>query len=189
MLSLLDTFKQVEELAQNIFVKLIVEMQLQHLPRKCRSNFNTIYYQNINGTFTKGSRVCPNRYIAHFSRAFDIAVSFTCALINLTSHQLCLKWWYARLNWTVIKWNQVMFSDDSRFNLDGHYNLVHVWGPLAECLRLALCLQQHIIHTPGLKALVAITCNTRSSLILIDNIFTVQGQFIPCIQTTPLTAW
>ncbi|GFX33688.1 transposable element Tcb2 transposase [Trichonephila clavipes] len=35
-------------------------------------------------------------------------------------------------NWTAAEWNQIVFSDDSRFNLSSDGNCVRVWRPRGE---------------------------------------------------------
>ncbi|GFS53376.1 transposable element Tcb2 transposase [Trichonephila clavipes] len=48
-------------------------------------------------------------------------------------HQrLRLEWCRARGNWTAAEWNQVVFSDESRFNLSSYDNSVRVWKPRGE---------------------------------------------------------
>ncbi|GFX40915.1 transposable element Tcb2 transposase [Trichonephila clavipes] len=44
-------------------------------------------------------------------------------------------------NWTAAEWNQVVFSDEFRFNLRSDDNRVRVWRPRGEHLNLAFALQ------------------------------------------------
>ncbi|GFS62880.1 transposable element Tcb2 transposase [Trichonephila clavipes] len=44
-----------------------------------------------------------------------------------TYRRLRLDWCHARGNWTAAEWNQVIFSDESRFNLISNDNSVRVW--------------------------------------------------------------
>ncbi|GFU46877.1 transposable element Tcb2 transposase [Trichonephila clavipes] len=55
------------------------------------------------------------------------------------SHQRC----HAREDWTAAKFNQVIFSDESRFNLSSDDNHVLVWRPRGECHNPAFALQRH----------------------------------------------
>ncbi|GFS73960.1 transposable element Tcb2 transposase [Trichonephila clavipes] len=48
-----------------------------------------------------------------------------------------------RANWTAVKLNQVVFSDESRFNLSSDDNRVRMWRPRGEHLNPAFALQQH----------------------------------------------
>ncbi|GFV40850.1 transposable element Tcb1 transposase [Trichonephila clavipes] len=49
--------------------------------------------------------------------------------------------------WTAAKWNQVVFSDESRFNLSSDVNCVRVWRPCGERLNPAFALQRHTAPT------------------------------------------
>ncbi|PRD34998.1 UNVERIFIED_CONTAM: hypothetical protein NCL1_12841 [Trichonephila clavipes] len=61
---------------------------------------------------------------------------------TLPSHlRLLLEWCCARGNWTAAEWNQVVFSDKSRFNLTSDGNCVRMWGPQGEGLNPDLALQ------------------------------------------------
>ncbi|GFV28570.1 transposable element Tcb2 transposase [Trichonephila clavipes] len=58
-----------------------------------------------------------------------------------THQRLRLEWYHARGNWTAAEWNQVVFSNESRFNLNSENNRVHVWRPRGERLNPAFSLQ------------------------------------------------
>ncbi|GFT11469.1 transposable element Tcb1 transposase [Trichonephila clavipes] len=51
-----------------------------------------------------------------------------------------LEWSSTRRNWTAAEWNQVVFSDESRFNLCSDDNRVRVWRPRGERLNHAFAL-------------------------------------------------
>ncbi|GFX58525.1 transposable element Tcb2 transposase [Trichonephila clavipes] len=55
-----------------------------------------------------------------------------------THRRLCLEWFHARGNWTTVEWNQVVFSDESRFNLGSDDHCVRVWRPRGKRLNPAL---------------------------------------------------
>ncbi|GFS84836.1 transposable element Tcb1 transposase [Trichonephila clavipes] len=63
-------------------------------------------------------------------------------LLSLTPtyRRLRLEWCHARGNWTAAEWNQVVFSDESRFNLSSDDNRVRVWRPRGERLNPAFLL-------------------------------------------------
>ncbi|GFV36507.1 transposable element Tcb1 transposase [Trichonephila clavipes] len=59
-------------------------------------------------------------------------------------------WRHALGNWTAAEWNQVIFSDESRFNLDSDDNCVRVWRPHGEHFNPAFALQRHTTFTAGI---------------------------------------
>ncbi|GFX88851.1 transposable element Tcb2 transposase [Trichonephila clavipes] len=61
-----------------------------------------------------------------------------------THRRLRLEWCRARGNQTAAEWNQVVFSDESRFNLSSDDNRVHVCRPRDERLNPAFVYS----HTP-----------------------------------------
>ncbi|GFX65703.1 transposable element Tcb2 transposase [Trichonephila clavipes] len=64
-----------------------------------------------------------------------------------TYRRLRLEWHRARGNWTAAEWNQVVFSDESRFNLSSDDNSVRVWRPHGEHLNPVFALQRHTAPT------------------------------------------
>ncbi|GFW69671.1 transposable element Tcb2 transposase [Trichonephila clavipes] len=80
-----------------------------------------------------------------------------------THRSLRLEWCCARGNWTAAEWNQVVFSDESRFNLSSD----RLWSPRGEGLNPAFALQQHTTPTAGVMIWGAVSYNTRSPLELI----------------------
>ncbi|GFU18360.1 transposable element Tcb2 transposase [Trichonephila clavipes] len=62
-------------------------------------------------------------------------------VLPLTPSHRCLrlKWCRARGNWTAAEWNQVVISDETRFNLSSDDNRVRVWRPRGERLPSCLC--------------------------------------------------
>ncbi|GFU05378.1 transposable element Tcb2 transposase [Trichonephila clavipes] len=87
--------------------------------------------------------------------------------LTLTHRRLSLEWCHARGNWTAAEWNQVVFSDESRFNLSSDHNRVCVWRLGGECHNPVFALQRHTAPTAGVMVWGAIACNTRSPLLLI----------------------
>ncbi|GFV66058.1 transposable element Tcb2 transposase [Trichonephila clavipes] len=69
---------------------------------------------------------------------------------------------------------QVIFSDESRFNLSSEDNRVRVWRPRGERLNPAFALKQHTTPTAGVMVWGAIAYNTRSPLVLIHGTMTAQ---------------
>ncbi|GFT04040.1 transposable element Tcb2 transposase [Trichonephila clavipes] len=84
------------------------------------------------------------------------------------------EWCCTQGNWTAAEWNQVVFSDESRFNLSSDDNRVRVWRPRGERLNPAFALQRHTAPTAGVMAWGAIAYNTWSPLVLIRGTMTAQ---------------
>ncbi|GFS83585.1 transposable element Tcb2 transposase [Trichonephila clavipes] len=72
------------------------------------------------------------------------------------------------------EWNQVVFSDESRFNLNSDDNPFRVWRPRGERLNPAFALQRHTAPTAGVMVWDAIAYNTRSPLVSIQDTITAQ---------------
>ncbi|GFV72466.1 transposable element Tcb2 transposase [Trichonephila clavipes] len=89
------------------------------------------------------------------------------------SHRrLPLKGCHARGSGTAAEWNQVVFSDESKFNLSRDDNRIRVGRLRGERLHHAFALQRHTVPTAG--ALDVIAYITRSPLVLIRGTMTAQ---------------
>ncbi|GFX50447.1 transposable element Tcb2 transposase [Trichonephila clavipes] len=92
-----------------------------------------------------------------------------------TSHlRLCLELCLARGNWTAAGWNQVVFSDESRFNFSSDDNRVSVWRPRGERLNPTFVLQRHTTPTAVMMVCSVFGYNTRSPLALMSVTMTAQ---------------
>ncbi|GFV13357.1 transposable element Tcb1 transposase [Trichonephila clavipes] len=91
-----------------------------------------------------------------------------------THRRLRLEWCRARGNWTAGEWNQVIFSNESRFNLNSDDNRVSVWRPHVERLNPAFALQRHTTPTTGVMVSGATAYKTRSPLVYICGTITTQ---------------
>ncbi|GFT70053.1 transposable element Tcb2 transposase [Trichonephila clavipes] len=76
--------------------------------------------------------------------------------------------------WTAAEWKQVIFSDESSFNLSSDDNHVCVWRPRREHLNPAFALQRHTTPTAGVMVWGVIAFNIRSPLVLIRGTMTSQ---------------
>ncbi|GFU85062.1 transposable element Tcb2 transposase [Trichonephila clavipes] len=72
------------------------------------------------------------------------------------------------------EWNQVAFSDESRFNLSSDDNCARVWRPRGERFNPAFALQRHTAPTAGVMVWIAIAYNTRSLIVLIRGTMAAQ---------------
>ncbi|GFW34481.1 transposable element Tcb1 transposase [Trichonephila clavipes] len=89
-------------------------------------------------------------------------------LLSAPTHKLLrLEWCHARGNWTAVELNQLVFRDESRFNLSSDDNRDPLWRPRDEHLNPAFALQRHTAPTAGLMIWDTIAYNTRSPLVLI----------------------
>ncbi|GFT75085.1 transposable element Tcb2 transposase [Trichonephila clavipes] len=75
---------------------------------------------------------------------------------------------------TAAEWNQVVFSDESRFNLNSDDNRVLVWRPRGKRLNPAFALQRLTAPTAGVMVWDVIAYSTRSHLVLIRGTMTAQ---------------
>ncbi|GFX88122.1 transposable element Tcb2 transposase [Trichonephila clavipes] len=77
----------------------------------------------------------------------------------MPSHRrICLEWCSAQGNWTAAEWNQIVFSDESRFNLS---RVCSCLRPRGERLNPAFALQRFTAPTAGVMVQCAIAYNTR----------------------------
>ncbi|GFX41568.1 transposable element Tcb2 transposase [Trichonephila clavipes] len=81
-------------------------------------------------------------------------------------------WCRARGNWIAVERNQVVFSDESKFNLSSDDNRVRVWRSHGERLSPASASQRHTAPTAGVMVWGEITYNTRSPLVMIRGTMT-----------------
>ncbi|GFX17758.1 transposable element Tcb2 transposase [Trichonephila clavipes] len=98
-----------------------------------------------------------NRHIVRNARAQPTA----------SSAAIKAQWCRGRGDWTAAEWNQVVFSDESRFNLSSDDNRVRVWRPRGDRLNFTFVLQRHAAPTAGVILWGVIAYNTRSLLVLI----------------------
>ncbi|GFV52041.1 transposable element Tcb2 transposase [Trichonephila clavipes] len=73
------------------------------------------------------------------------------------------------------QWNQVVLSDETRFNLSSDDNRVRAWRHRVERLNPAFALQRCTTPTAGVMLWWAIAYNTRSPIVLIRG--TMAGQW------------
>ncbi|GFV59564.1 transposable element Tcb2 transposase [Trichonephila clavipes] len=62
-------------------------------------------------------------------------------LMTPIHRRLLLEWYHTRRDCTAAEWNQVVFSDEYKFNLSSDDNRVRVWRPRDKRLNLAFALQ------------------------------------------------
>ncbi|GFX16394.1 transposable element Tcb2 transposase [Trichonephila clavipes] len=89
------------------------------------------------------------------------------------------------------EWNQVVFSEESRFNISSDDNRVCVWRPRGERLNPTFALQLHTPPTADVMVWGAIAYSTRSPLVLIRGTMTAQRYVHDFLQphVMPLMQW
>ncbi|GFW67398.1 transposable element Tcb2 transposase [Trichonephila clavipes] len=110
-----------------------------------------------------------------------------------THRRLRLEWCHSRGNWTAAEWNQVVFRDESRFNLSSYNNRGDVWRSRGERLNPASALQRQTAPTAVVMIWGVIAYNTRSPLVLIRGTVTaqryahdiLQSHVLPLMQRLP----
>ncbi|GFW05500.1 transposable element Tcb2 transposase [Trichonephila clavipes] len=90
-----------------------------------------------------------------------------------THRRLRLVWCRTRGNWTAAEWNQVIFNDESGFDLSSLDNRVGVWRPRDERLNPTFALKRHTSPTACIMVRDVFAYITRSSLVLIRGTMTV----------------
>ncbi|GFX89909.1 transposable element Tcb1 transposase [Trichonephila clavipes] len=78
-----------------------------------------------------------------------------------THQRLCSELCRARLNYIETDWNQVIFSNESRFNLSNDDYRVRVWRPRGERLNPSFALHQHTTSIASVMVWGVIVYNTR----------------------------
>ncbi|GFX08670.1 transposable element Tcb2 transposase [Trichonephila clavipes] len=91
-----------------------------------------------------------------------------------THRHLSLEWCHARENWTAAEWSQVLFSEESRFNLSSDDHRVRVWRLRGDRLSPTFASQRHTTPTADVMVWGAIAYRTHSLLELIRGTMTTQ---------------
>ncbi|GFV94288.1 uncharacterized protein TNCV_2267421 [Trichonephila clavipes] len=108
------------------------------------TNCFIVHHPGTGRTFIRGPCVFSNHTSeGHLGSRHPLSV----LPLRSTDRRLRLEWCHARGNWTAEEWSQVVFSNESRFNLGSDDNRVRVWRPRGECLNPAFNLQRHTVLT------------------------------------------
>ncbi|GFY18634.1 transposable element Tcb2 transposase [Trichonephila clavipes] len=101
----------------------------------------SVRYRSTDSTFTKGPYVVSNYTKRLAEGHLELRRPFRVLPFTPTHRRLRLGWCRARGNWIAAESNQVVFSDESEFNLSSDDNRVRVWSPHVERPNLAFALQ------------------------------------------------
>ncbi|GFW14527.1 transposable element Tcb2 transposase [Trichonephila clavipes] len=115
----------------------------------CTANCFIGRYPGISSTFTTGP--CVSRTIRKHLTEGNLGSlrSLRVLLLTPTDRRLRLKWCRTQGNWTAAEWDQIVFSNESRFRLSSDDNFVRVWRSRGKFLNQAFALQQHTAPTAG----------------------------------------
>ncbi|GFW45194.1 transposable element Tcb2 transposase [Trichonephila clavipes] len=124
--------------------------------KKCTSTANCFisHHSGTGSTFTRGPCVFSNHTRRLAEGHLESRRPLRVLPLTPTHGRLRLEWCHTRGNWTAAEWNQVVFIDESRFNLSSDDNRVLVWRPRGECLNPAFVLQRHTAPTAGVMVWV-----------------------------------
>ncbi|GFU74894.1 transposable element Tcb2 transposase [Trichonephila clavipes] len=86
-------------------------------------------------TFTRVPSVFSNLTKTPGLRTFGIAACIMCPALDAQPLIPPFGVVPRTRNWTAAEWNQVVFSDESRFNINSDDDRVHVRRPHGECLK------------------------------------------------------
>ncbi|GFW16472.1 glucose dehydrogenase [Trichonephila clavipes] len=149
--------------------------EVHHIVRNARVQ-PTISWAAIQAQVTPSLAPVSSRTIRRWLAEGHLGPWRPLRVLPLTHTHRCLRleWCHARGNWTAAEWNQVVFSDESRFNLSSDDNRVRVWRNHGERLNPAFALHRHTSPTAGVMVWGVIAYSTRSSLVLIRGTMTAQ---------------
>ncbi|GFV14261.1 uncharacterized protein TNCV_1163841 [Trichonephila clavipes] len=130
--------------------------------KKCTRTANCFIgrHRRASSTFTGGPGVFSNHTKDPAEGHLGSRRPLRVLPLTPTHQRLRLEWCHVRGNWTAVEWNQIVFSDESKFNLSSDDNRVHAWKPRGERLNPAFSLQRHTAPTAGVMVWGAIAYNT-----------------------------
>ncbi|GFW53474.1 transposable element Tcb2 transposase [Trichonephila clavipes] len=100
------------------------------------------YVRQAKIALSVGAPVSSRTIQKHLTEGHLGSRSPLCVLpLTPTYRHLRLECCRARGNWTAAEWKQIVFSDESRFNLSSDNNCVRVWRFVDERLNHAFALQ------------------------------------------------
>ncbi|GFY11144.1 hypothetical protein TNCV_4471301 [Trichonephila clavipes] len=122
-----------------------------------------------------GIAMVPQTFSRHLSEANLTSKRPFRALPLTTEHrQMRLQWCQARSMWNVTDWQNVGFSDESRFFLGTDDNRVWVWRRTGERYDSPYTVLRHTARTAGVMVWGVIDYDSRSTLIVMRG--TLMGQ-------------
>ncbi|GFU10328.1 transposable element Tcb1 transposase [Trichonephila clavipes] len=154
-----------EDQAQDALNRPVVEKPPHRKKCTCTANYFIGHHPGTSNSSIRGPCVFSNHanHLAegHFGPLCPLRV-----LPLMSTHRcLRLEWCCSQGNWTAAEWNQVVFRDESRFNLGRDNNCVRVGRPRGERLNPVFALERHNASTAGVMVWCAIAYNSVSQTV------------------------
>ncbi|GFW51663.1 transposable element Tcb2 transposase [Trichonephila clavipes] len=122
-----------------------------------------------------GVAIVPQTISRHLAEAnLKFKRPFHALPLTPEHRQLRLQWCQARSMWNVTDWQNVVFSDESRFVLGIDDNRVRVWRRPGERYNSPHTVLRHTVRTAGVMVWGAIAYDSRSPLIVMHGTLTGQ---------------
>ena len=163
---------------------------LQHLRDRFRTAVQTASETRGRHQDHISSNTVRRRLRARGIRAQRPAV---CNVLNDIRRQNRLDWARRHLNWTQVRWNTTVFSDESRFCVYHHDGRQRVWRRRGEQYAQCCILQHDRWGGPSVMVWAGISANYRTPLVIIRGNLTaaryinevLQPTLIPFLTTHP----
>ncbi|GFV57864.1 transposable element Tcb2 transposase [Trichonephila clavipes] len=125
-----------------------------------------------------GVAIVPQTISRHLAEAnLKFKRPFRALSLTPEHRQLRLQWCQARSMWNVTDWQNVVFSDESRFVWGTDDNRVRVWRHPGELYSSPHNVLRHTARTAGVMVWGAIAYDSRSNLIVMRGTLTGQRYF------------
>ncbi|GFU72689.1 transposable element Tcb1 transposase [Trichonephila clavipes] len=120
-----------------------------------------------------GVAIVPQTISRHLAEAnLKFKHPFRALPLTPEHRQLRLQWCQARSMWNITYWQNVVFSNESRFVLETDDNLVRVWRHPGERYNSPHTVLRHTARTVGVMVCGAIAYDSRSTLIVMRGTLT-----------------
>ncbi|GBN14991.1 Transposable element Tcb2 transposase [Araneus ventricosus] len=115
----------------------------------------------------RGSSGSTNHFQTPCGSESSIQAPCSCTALTPKHRRLRLQWCHSRATWNATDWQNVVFSDESRFVLGTDDNRVRVWRCHGERCNSTHVVARHIARTAGVMVWGALTYASRSTLIVV----------------------
>ncbi|GBM60918.1 Transposable element Tcb2 transposase [Araneus ventricosus] len=122
----------------------------------------------------RGASCSINHFQMPCGSESSIQAPCSCAAFNTEHQRLRLQWCHARATWNSTDWQNVVFSDESRFVLGTDDNRARVWRRAGERYNSTHVVARHTACTAGIMVWGAVTYASQSTLIVARGTLTGQ---------------